>query len=218
LLNSLAFTGTVSGFTGTGAGNAATSDKIDLKDINFSTASESYLNNVLTVTDGTHTANINFVGSYVLANFHLLNDGSAKTLVVDPPASGPDEPPQINVSNGATQELGGAVSQNIAFEGNSGTLELDSSASFTGQISGFSTQDGIDLSDIGFGFNSTLGYSASGDNTATLTVSDGAHTANIALLGQYAASSFATDSDGHDGTLITSVQPSQQQLLTQPHA
>jgi hypothetical protein len=32
---------------------------------------------------------------------------------------------------------------------------------------------------------------------------DGVHTANIALLGQYAASSFVTASDGHGGTLIT---------------
>jgi hypothetical protein len=37
----------------------------------------------------------------------------------------------------------------------------------------------------------------------TLTVTDGVHTANIALLGQYTASEFAVSNDRHGGTLIT---------------
>ncbi len=87
LKNSTLFTGTITGFTGTGAGTPATSDKIDLQDVAAATATiQSYTNNVLTVTDGTHTAHLNFVGTYVLANFHLAPDGSGGTYVVDPPA------------------------------------------------------------------------------------------------------------------------------------
>lgn len=35
------------------------------------------------------------------------------------------------------------------------------------------------------------------------TVSDGTHTAELALLGQYTADDFAASSNGHGGTLIT---------------
>ena len=48
---------------------------------------KSYANNVLTVTDETHTANINMVGSYTLASFHFASDGSGGTLVTDPPVA-----------------------------------------------------------------------------------------------------------------------------------
>src|SRR6516225_7726670 len=76
LLDSAAFTGTITGSTGAGTGAPATSDKLDLRDINFSSAqfAKSYANNVLTVTDGTHTANIDMVGTYTLANFHFASD------------------------------------------------------------------------------------------------------------------------------------------------
>jgi hypothetical protein len=49
-------------------------------------------------------------------------------------------------------------------------------------------------------------------------VSDGAHTANLSLLGQYAASSFAMASDGHGGTLITEAAAIAQNQPMQPHA
>jgi hypothetical protein len=52
----------------------------------------------------------------------------------------------------------------------------------------------------------------------TLSVTDGTHTANIALLGNYLASSFVSSSDGHGGTLITDPPSNQQPLLTHPHA
>jgi hypothetical protein len=55
------------------------------------------------------------------------------------------------------QELGSASTQNVAFQGSTGTLKLDASTLFTRQISGFTGQDTIDLSDIAFGTNSTLG-------------------------------------------------------------
>ena len=52
-------------------------------------------------------------------------------------------------------------------------------------VSGFTGQNLLDLADIAFGSHTTLGYAANSNNTdGTLTVSDGTHTANIALLGQ----------------------------------
>jgi len=72
--------------------------------------------------------------------------------------------------------------------------------------------------DIAFGSNTTLGYAANSNNTGgTLTASDGTHTANIELLGQYMASSFAMSTDGVGGTLIQDLPPATlTHTLTQP--
>jgi hypothetical protein len=77
----------------------------------------------------------------------------------------------------------------------------------------------IDLSDISFGADTTLGYSANSDHTGgTLTVSDGFHAQSVALVGQYVVSSFVMTRDGHGGTFVTDPPPNQQQFLSQPHA
>jgi choice-of-anchor A domain-containing protein len=125
----------------------------------------------------------------------------------------------LTVSGAPGLDLIGASSATVTFSsGVAGTLELDNSALFTGHIAGFGGQDGIDLADIGFGTQTTLAYLQNQTNTSgVLTVSDGAHTANLALLGQYMASSFAVASDGHGGTLISDPPPSQQQVVTHPH-
>jgi hypothetical protein len=122
------------------------------------------------------------------------------------------------IGDGGQLELGADASPDILFAGNSGKLALDQSQSFTGQIAGFGDQDGIDLTDIDFSTNTILGYMGHSTNSGgMLTVTDGVHTSNLALLGQYAASSFAMASDGHGGTLITDPPPSQQPFVSQPH-
>jgi len=46
-----------------------------------------------------------------------------------------------------------------------------------------------------------LGYAANGNNLGgTLSIGHAMHTANIALLGNYLASTFVAASDGHGGT------------------
>src|SRR5262249_33131255 len=88
------FTGQIFGFTGTAPG-MATSDAIDLTDINFVTLnSETYTENsagtggTLMVSDGTNTANLYFSGAYTLASFNFASDGQGGTLITDPPLSG----------------------------------------------------------------------------------------------------------------------------------
>ena len=107
-------------------------------------------------------------------------------------------------------ELFGPSSANVTFaSGATGTLILDASSQFTGTIAGLNSAapfDTIDLADIAFGSNTTVVYLASSADTGTLTVSDGAHTANIALLGKYSPTSFKIASDGHGGTAV--VDPS----------
>jgi hypothetical protein len=129
--------------------------------------------------------------------------------------------PFYTIPTGGYVELGsgnGAGSDTVTFAG-AGTLKLDHSTSFTGQIAGFTAPDIIDLADIAFGSQTALGFSESGNNLGgTLTVSDGAHIANIALLGNYMASSFVASSDGFGGTLIAQPLQGQQQLLAPAHA
>lgn len=103
----------------------------------------------------------------------------------------------------------------MSFLGATGTLQLDHAAQFTGQISGFAGHDQIDLRDIVFGTQTTIGYAASPDTTGGgLIVSSAGETANLSLLGNYNASQFAVSSDGQGGTLVTLQQTSQTSLAT----
>ena len=84
------FDGVIYNFTGNGT--LSSSDQIDLKGINFNTVSDSYSNGVLTVTDGTHSAALDFNGAFTLANFKFASDGSGGTILYDPPGvSGPGQ-------------------------------------------------------------------------------------------------------------------------------
>jgi hypothetical protein len=112
----------------------------------------------------------------------------------------------IVISNGSSAELVFSAAP-VSFIGATGTLQLDHSAQFTGQISGFAGRDQIDLRDIVFSPQTALGYAASPDNTGgKLIASDGGRTADLALIGNFAAPQFAAFSDGHGGTLVTMAQ------------
>ena len=87
--NAPGFQGVISGFTGNG--QLSGSDHIDLADINYNSGSftESFnsTTDTLSVSDGTNSANIHFVGVYQAANFSFIGDGSGGTIVYDPPLS-----------------------------------------------------------------------------------------------------------------------------------
>jgi len=102
----------------------------------------------------------------------------------------------IEIKSGASAGL-------ISFSGGA-TLQLDDSAHFTGKISGFAVPDQLDLRDISFGAGTTINFAEFEDNTqGTLTVSDGAHVAQIVMAGQYATGQFNGARDGHGGTVMT---------------
>jgi hypothetical protein len=85
-----------------------------------------------------------------------------------------------------------------------GTLKLGDSFDFSGMVSGFNQDDHFDLLDVGFGAGTSVNYVENQEGTGgTLIVSDGVHTANITLLGQYAADGFVVEADGTSGTLLS---------------
>jgi len=109
---------------------------------------------------------------------------------------------RAEISGGATLEFGTASSANVGFAaGAAGMLKLDQASGFS---AGLAAGDAIDLADIVFGGSDTLAYAANAGGTGgTLTVGDGTHTVNLALIGQYAAAEFATAADPGGGTVVT---------------
>jgi hypothetical protein len=141
---------------------------------------------VLTVSDGTHTANINMVGTYSLANFHFANDGSNGTLVTDPPANQDQRAGPL--SDNAESHFGESTPESVGL--NAGNL-------------------------------ARLILGCAGNNVNAdelLSMNSATDTENLALLGQYMASSFVAASSGQTDTLFADPPPPQPQLLTQPHA
>jgi autotransporter passenger strand-loop-strand repeat protein len=113
------------------------------------------------------------------------------------------------VISGGTVEIasgGSTGSTAITFAlGAGGTLRLDDSVHFGGLVAGFGVPGGLDLADIAFISGTTsVGFVEAGNNlSGTLHVTDGTHTANITLLGQYVAGNFNIGSDLHGGTIVT---------------
>jgi hypothetical protein len=229
------FSGEIFNFTGDGT--LSGSDHVDLKGIDYNTLQDSYANGVLTVTDGSgDTAKLNFNGSYVLANFAFASDGNGGTIVYDPPVSSSSNQKNTTdlgsgttsatIGNGVTPELPAGTPASVASTGAKGALILDGTASgsqplnFGRVVPGFGGQNVIDLPDIAFDGQTTLGNAPNGyPAEGTSSRSDGIHVANIALLGSYMASSFAIASDDHGGTSIMagSTIQSPQLLLGTPH-
>ena len=102
-------------------------------------------------------------------------------------------------------EFGAAASTNVTFDaGATGTLKLVNSFDFSGIVSGFNADDHMDLVDVAFGAGTSVSYAANQEGTGgTLSVTDGVHTANVALLGQYSADGFTAEADATSGTLLS---------------
>jgi hypothetical protein len=152
----------------------------------------------------------NFVSAAQLGQTTYVSGSGVDTLWVRVNEGGQWSPwsPSFTISDpttigtGATLELASAYSGTVSFAAATGTLKIDNSASFGGTIAGqLASGDVIDLADVTAGANATIAYSGN-KSPGTLTVSDGTHTANIALLGNYSLSSFVASSDGHGGTSI----------------
>jgi Tryptophan-rich Synechocystis species C-terminal domain len=107
----------------------------------------------------------------------------------------------ITIPAGQTMELTGSYSGEIVFGGSTGTLKIDHAADFTGTIGGpLTPTDHIDFADVNFN-SVALGYSGN-NSPGTLTVSDGTHTASLAVLGNHSLANFTASSDGHGGTIV----------------
>jgi hypothetical protein len=174
------------------------------------------------VVSGIELASPSAIGDSAGNAANLAGSGANLGLQINIKSTGAAGPSGGNftITGGTDLQLLGASTANVTFDaGSTGTATLDASSEFAGTVAGLAPGNYLDLSDIGFGASSTLGYTPNNGNTGgVLTAGDGSHVANIALLGQYAAASFVMASDGHGGTLIN--DPPEliaQTQLTKPH-
>ncbi len=139
----------------------------------------------------------------------LQNDGTLTAwqqfTVVDP----------VTVDEGAIVELASAYAGTVNFAGATGTLQLDSSADFTGTVAGMTGQDALDFRNLSFA-NLQLPVFSGSASGGTLSLTDGAINAKVALLGNYMASTFVATSDGHGGTQVVEQPSSQYTTLAMP--
>ncbi|WP_260963154.1 beta strand repeat-containing protein [Pseudomonas citri] len=119
------------------------------------------------------------------------------------------------ISGSATLEFAAASDQNVTFDsGAAGTLKLDASTAFSGSVSGFTTGDKLDLGDIAFGANTQITYAANDTGTGgLLTVSDGAHSTQITLNGQYAATGLQANAEGSGSELAYDAAAANHKML-----
>ncbi|MHC2534905.1 VCBS domain-containing protein [Bradyrhizobium diazoefficiens] len=109
------------------------------------------------------------------------------------------------ISGTATLAFAHASAENTTFAaGATGTLILGDSFNFSGTVSGMTADDHIDLLDFNFASAPTLNYTPNADiSGGTLSITDGAHTANIALLGTFDPTGFQIEADKTTGTLVS---------------
>jgi hypothetical protein len=107
---------------------------------------------------------------------------------------------------GGKADFASTFSQNVAFTGTTGVLELAKSQTYAATISGFSLTGGTSLDLVDIAFTSGKTKATFVENVAktsgVLTVTDGTHTAHLTLAGNFSASTFRVSSDGHGGTTI----------------
>jgi hypothetical protein len=124
----------------------------------------------------------------------------------------------VLTAGGAHQTLTGGGAGKVEFVGAAAGDDTfkDTAALFNHDtIAGFGDNgDVIDLSDVSFAGLKPLGYTQNTSASGTLTVSDGAHTAAITLLGQFMANAFHSEPDGGLGTAITYQPTPKEAVLT----
>jgi hypothetical protein len=110
----------------------------------------------------------------------------------------------VQLDGMASFEFGAASSANVTLDAAAtGTIVLHDSFDFSGAISGFNNDDLLDLADITFAVGTSASYIENQDGSGgTLMVTDGEHTANIALIGDYSADGFEISADNILGTLV----------------
>jgi hypothetical protein len=143
-------------------------------------------------TIGAEGANLTIVGD--VTNTGTLDANNA-TLVINGAVSGG----KATLEGTGEIEFGAASAAHVTFAASSNAvLKLDNS--FSGTVSGLTTGDYIDLTNINFADNPTLSFVF---KTHVLTVTDSVSHVTDTITFKGAIGSFSAQSDGNGGTLIT---------------
>jgi fibronectin-binding autotransporter adhesin len=167
--------------------------------------------NDVTVSGGAVTveagATVKTTGNVILTGTAVTNDGtieiaSGSVKLTGDIGSGAGHAGSVQIDADALFELDGSGTQNVVFHGAGAELQIDG-ASFGGKIVNLAATNEIDLQGIGYGPNTTGTYVCNADGLGVLTITDGTHSIEMTLVGNYTDGHFAGASDGNGGTLIT---------------
>ncbi len=152
-------------------------------------------------------ATIKTTGNVILTGTAVTNDGtieiaSGSLKLTGEIGSGAGHAGSVQIDAEALFELNGSDTQNVVFHGAGAELQIDG-ASFGGSLVNLAATNEIDLRIIGYGSNTTGTYVCNADGLGVLTITDGTHSIEMTLVGNYKDGHFAGASDGNGGTLIT---------------
>ncbi|WDH54757.1 VCBS domain-containing protein [Pseudomonas chlororaphis] len=142
------------------------------------------------------------VASTVENTGHLWANGGDLNLLADVTGNG-----SATIDGDASLTFAGAAHTSVAFHGEgAGSLviaQAEAAGSLVG-ILGLESDDLLTFGDLAFGANTQLSYTANASGAGgLLTVDDGAHRAEVNLLGHYSAEDFQVTDDGEAGTQVS---------------
>ncbi|WP_421666938.1 VCBS domain-containing protein [Pseudomonas chlororaphis] len=142
------------------------------------------------------------VASTVENTGHLWANGGDLHLLADVTGNG-----SATIDGDASLTFAGAAHSSVAFHGEgAGSLviaQAEAAGSLVG-ILGLESDDLLTFGDLAFGANTQLSYTANTSGAGgLLTVDDGAHRAEVNLLGHYSAEDFQVTDGGEAGTQVS---------------
>ncbi|CAI8904820.1 VCBS domain-containing protein [Pseudomonas chlororaphis] len=142
------------------------------------------------------------VASAVENTGHLWANGGDLHLLADVTGNG-----SATIDGDASLTFAGAAHTSVAFHGEgAGSLviaQAEAAGSLVG-ILGLESDDLLTFGNLAFGANTQLSYNANASGAGgLLTVDDGAHRADVNLLGHYSAEDFQITDGGEAGTQVS---------------
>ncbi|AMS18391.1 type I secretion protein [Pseudomonas chlororaphis] len=142
------------------------------------------------------------VASTVENTGHLWANGGDLNLLADVTGNG-----SATIDGDASLTFAGAAHTSVAFHGEgAGSLviaQAEAAGSLVG-ILGLESDDLLTFGDLAFGANTQLSYTANASGAGgLLTVDDGAHRAEVNLLGHYSVEDFQATDGGEAGTQVS---------------
>jgi autotransporter passenger strand-loop-strand repeat protein len=128
-----------------------------------------------------NTGGVEFVASGGLASAALISGG------------------RLEIASGGSTGSGAVTFATSA----GGTLQLDSSLTFSGLVAGFAQPDLLYLKDFAFISGATSAAWTQSGTSGSLAVTNGSQTVDITLLGHYATANFNVSSGTQGGTVVT---------------
>ena len=110
--------------------------------------------------------------------------------------------PPVTVADGAAVEIDGASAQSVTFAGTTGTLKLDDAMAFTGQVSGLTGSDALDLADVSYGARYDGNVLGQRERRHAHGHRRDSRRQTSPCIGNYLSSNWDLSSDGNGGTIV----------------